>query len=331
MLPVTIYLGHEALIDHGLIQLKVTDIVGDTFFCSVLKGGLLKVGKEIFFPDIYKFINLKPIHEADVNNLKFAIKNDIDFIIASHVECALTIKQIKEHLNGSNVKVLTKIQNRYAVDEIDEIVMESDAIIFSPSIEIETKVIPFMYRMILSICKANMKPMFKTLDAPLEYSEECEVVNWLMSAGDGSMITRDAAEGREQLVTTTRLEGINSFIATHEEFCNQADEFCLHYHDQLVVLASTAVTASLCANASAIFILSENDLLARGVYFHLPKCVVIAIVNCDKVARQLSILNGFISLSYCQDAVIRENATGKGAYLKLDISLELYTLHVVLS
>lgn len=283
----------------------------------------MKVRKEIFFPDIFKFLNLPPIHDADVSDLKFAVDNDIDFIIASNIELGSTIKQIREHLNGSNAKVLTKIQNRFAVDEIDELVMASDAIIFSPSIEIETKVIPFMYRMILNMCNAKMKAMFITKNAPLEYNEECEVVNWLFSTGDGSMITRDAAEGREQLATVTRLEGINSFIATHEEFCNQTDEFCLHYHDQLVVLASTAVTASLCANASAIFILSENDLLAHGVYFHLPKCVVIAIVKCDKIARQLSILNGFIPLSYCRDAAImRENATGKHANLELNISLD---------
>lgn len=282
------------------------------------------MGKEIFCPDIFKFLNLNHINDADISDLKFAVDNDIDFIIASHIECGTTIKKIREHLNGSNIKVLTKIQNRYAVDEIDELVAESDAIIFSPSIEIETKVIPFMYRMILSMCKANMKAMFITLSAPLEYSEECEVVNWLMSMGDGSMITLDAAEGREQLTTITRLEGINLFMASHGDFCNQADEFCLHYHDQLVVMASTAVTSSLCSNAIAIFILSENDLLARGVYFHLPKCVVIAIVRSDKIARQLSILNGFIALSYCHDGVLNASATGKFSYLKHDISLTLY-------
>lgn len=302
--------GHKVLVDHGKIQLKVTDLMGNTFFCAVLKGGNLGTSQEIFFPDIFQSLNLKPISDVDISDLKFAVDNEIDFIIASHIEGGLPIKRIKAILTecnnnnaGNNIKILTKIQTRYAVDEVEEIIAESDGVIFSPSVEIETKVIPFMYRMILNMCKVNMKVMFTALDAPLEYnsSVECEVVNWLMSSGDGSMIIRDAAKGREQLATVTRLEEITSFIATSsvEGFCcNQVDEFCLHYHNQLVVLASTAVTASLTTHATAIFILSENDLLAYGVYFHLPKCVVIPIVMSDKIARQLNIFYGFIPLSY---------------------------------
>lgn len=135
--------------------------------------------------------------------------------------------------------------------------------------------------------------MFIAIETKLEYSAECEVVNWLMSSGDGIMIARDAP----QLETTTRLTEISSFIAaSREEFCNQTDEFCLHYHDHLVVLTSCAVTMSLTTSAVAIFILSENDLLAYGVYFHSPKCVVIPIIKSARIARQLNILNGFIPL-----------------------------------
>lgn len=286
--------------------------MGDTFFCNVLKGGDLQPGQEIFFPDISKFLNLNPINDDDMRDLKFAVEHDVDFIITSHIENASTIKKIKSLLNegGGNVKVLSKIQNPYAVDNIEEILHESDGIIFAPSVEIEKRVIPFMYRMVLCMCKVNMRVMFLALDTFLEYGdEECEVVNWLMSSGDGCMITRDAAEGREQLATLTRLEEINSFIASScESFCNQVDEFCLHYHNQLVVLASSAVTSSLTTHATAIFILSENDLLAYSVYFHLPKCVVIPIVGCDKIARFLNILNGFLPLSYA--AFLKKNVSG---------------------
>lgn len=166
--------------------------------------------------------------------------------------------------------------------------------------------------MILSMCKVNMKLCFYALDTPLEHSVECEVVNWLMSSGDGIMLWRDAL----QLESVTRLSEVSSYIEeSREEFCNQADEFCLHYHDQLVVLASCAVTISLTTNAAAIFILSENDLLALGVYFHSPKCVVIPIISakCARVARQLNILNGFIPLCL-HSAPVDKKVSGKCFY-----------------
>lgn len=96
--------------------------MGDNFFATVIKGnGELKINQEIFFPDINKFLNLKPIPDSDLRDLEFAVDNDVDFILASHVQCGLTIKKIKSHLFGCNVKVLSKIQNRYAVDEIGKI------------------------------------------------------------------------------------------------------------------------------------------------------------------------------------------------------------------
>jgi pyruvate kinase len=113
--------GHKILIDHGKITLKVTDLMGNNFFATVIKGeGELKTNQEIFFPDIFRFLNLKLIPDNDLRDLKFAVDNDVDFILASHVNCGLTIKEIKSHLEGK-VKVLAKIQNRYAVDEIGEI------------------------------------------------------------------------------------------------------------------------------------------------------------------------------------------------------------------
>lgn len=94
--------------------------MGNNFFATVIEGnGELKVNQEIFFPDIFKFLNLKAIPDNDLSDLKFAVDNEVDFILASHVTCGLTIKEIKSHLDV-NVKVLTKIQNRYAVDEIGE-------------------------------------------------------------------------------------------------------------------------------------------------------------------------------------------------------------------
>lgn len=105
--------------------------MGDSFYATVIKGnGELKVNQEIFFPDIFKFLNLKAIPDSDVKDLEFAVDNDVDFILASHIHCGLTIKQIKSHLFGRNVKVLAKIQN--AVDEIGEI-MEFTTIVIALS------------------------------------------------------------------------------------------------------------------------------------------------------------------------------------------------------
>ena len=71
------------LIDDGLIELKVKKIYQEDIFCQVVRGGTLKTHKGMNFPDTK--LSIVPITEKDKKDLKFAIKNNVDFIALSFV------------------------------------------------------------------------------------------------------------------------------------------------------------------------------------------------------------------------------------------------------
>jgi pyruvate kinase len=93
--------NHTVLVNHGQIELKVIEIIGYTFTCTVISAkSTLKVNQDIQIPEIYQQLNLKPVTDDDISDIKFGVENNIDFIIASNIECGLVIDEIRAHADS---------------------------------------------------------------------------------------------------------------------------------------------------------------------------------------------------------------------------------------
>src|SRR5690606_9248180 len=122
--------GNKILIDDGLIELEVVEVVSETDVrCLVLNGGTVKDHKGINLPDTS--VNLPAITEKDIEDIKFGIENEVDFIAASFIrkaEDVVEIRKILEEYGGEHIDIISKIENREGVENIDEIIEASDGI-----------------------------------------------------------------------------------------------------------------------------------------------------------------------------------------------------------
>ncbi len=73
--------GSRILIDDGLIELEVENIINKDIQCVVLNGGIISNNKGINVPD--SDINLPSLMPQDIEDIKFGVENDFDFIAAS--------------------------------------------------------------------------------------------------------------------------------------------------------------------------------------------------------------------------------------------------------
>lgn len=287
----------RVLIDHGNIEMTVKDIIGDRMTCTVTKSGVIRTNQDICIPEVSHLLDIKPISEKDEEDIQFAIDNGIDFLIASHIKCGLVIDEIRTLLGNhhENIRILAKVQNKLAVDKIEEIVDKSDGIIFLPSNEMEASVVPFIQKMILNICKSKMKIFLVHLDAKVGTTEIYELANEYFNSIDGVILTRNATSNRnEQFETLRSLERVKCVVTENQS--KYKASFCLEYHEPLGTLASSSVTSSFTSNASGILVISNNDLLAQYVYYNEPKCPIVAVVQNKKIAKHLNIFNGIIPL-----------------------------------
>ena len=119
--------GNHILVDDGLIDLLVEKIDGQEIVCTVENGGPLSNNKSINIPDVH--ILLPSLTEKDKEDLKFAVEQDFDFIAASFVRKAGDVEDIRAYLNecgGQNIRIISKIENREGVDNLDAIIDVSD-------------------------------------------------------------------------------------------------------------------------------------------------------------------------------------------------------------
>ncbi len=143
------------LIDDGEIELKVVAIDDCIIECIVVVGGMVKPKKGVNIPNVE--LPLPALSEKDKEFIVFAMEQKIAFIAHSFVQRASDVLQIREilDLQKSKIKIISKIENRAGVDNIDSIIAVSDGIMVARGdlgIEIPGEQIPVIQQNIVKKC-----------------------------------------------------------------------------------------------------------------------------------------------------------------------------------
>ena len=145
--------GTRILIDDGLIELVVDSVESEDIHCTVRNDGVISNHKGVNVPGIHA--NMPYMSEQDKADILFGIKQNVDYIAASFVRSAADVQQMRSFLyenGGSDIKIIAKIENGEGVDNIDEIIAESDAIMIARGdmgVELPEEEVPIVQKLII--------------------------------------------------------------------------------------------------------------------------------------------------------------------------------------
>ena len=291
--------GKRILLDDGLIEMQVEAIEGKDIVCRVVNGGIVSNNKGVNVPDVH--LSLPYVSEKDRNDILFGIAKDFDFVAASFVRRADDVRQIRKILvdnGGKNIEIISKIENREGVDNIDEIIEVSDGIMIARGdmgVEIASEEVPVIQKMsIKKVYEAGKKVITATqmLDSMMKNprptrAETTDVANAIYDGTSAIMLSGETAAGRypvEALQTMMR-------IATRtEQDIDYRKRFFGYDHK-----ASTNITDAIChatcttahdLNASAILTVTKTGTSARMISRYRPGCQIIGCTIDEKVGRQ---------------------------------------------
>ena len=294
--------GKRILLDDGLIEMQVEAIEGKDIVCRVVNGGIVSNNKGVHVPDVH--LSLPYVSEKDRNDILFGIAKDFDFVAASFVRRADDVRQIRKILvdnGGKNIEIISKIENREGVDNIDEIIEVSDGIMIARGdmgVEIASEEVPVIQKMIIKkVYEAGKKVITATqmLDSMMKNprptrAETTDVANAIYDGTSAIMLSGETAAGRypvEALQTMMR-------IATRtEQDIDYRKRFFGYDHK-----ASTNITDAIChatcttahdLNASAILTVTKTGTSARMISRYRPGCQIIGCTIDEKVGRQLNL------------------------------------------
>jgi pyruvate kinase len=297
--------GNKILIDDGLIELVITSIVGEEINCKILNSGIVKNNKGVNVPGVKT--KLPAINEKDYQDILFGIKNDIDFIAASFVRTVADIEVIRKILienEGSQIRIIAKIENQEGIENIDEIIAVADGIMVARGdlgVEIPQEEVPLMQKKIIKKCNFAGKPVItatQMLDSMMRNprptrAEVADVANAIFDGTDAIMLSGETAIGKYPVETVNKMSEIA--LATENDI-NYESLFL-----EKVVIKDSSTTDAIgyatcsCANglkATAIVTPTSSGYTPSVVSKFRPKAPIMASTISPIIARRLSLVFG---------------------------------------
>lgn len=294
-------IGTRILIDDGLIELKVKDIIDEDLVCEVINGGFVSNHKGINVPGVH--LNMPYMSQKDIDDILFGIKQDVDFIAASFVRSAKDVLEIRKLLDengGKNINIISKIENAEGVKHIDDIIYVSDGIMVARGdmgVEIPGEEVPVIQKMIIrKVYNAGKQVITATqmLDSMMKNprptrAETTDVANAIYDGTSAIMLSGETAAG---LYPIESVQTMVRIAERTEEDINYRNRFL-----QIERRANNNVTDAVChatcttaidLNASAIVTVTKSGTSARNISKYRPVCPIIAGTTSDKVCRQLN-------------------------------------------
>ncbi|MBT2731549.1 pyruvate kinase [Carnobacterium sp. ISL-102] len=301
-----IEVGTHILLDDGLIDLEITELdhTNNEIVVLVQNPGTLKNKKGVNVPGVS--VNLPGITDKDAADIRFGLKNDIDYIAASFVRRAsdvLEITQILEEENMTHVQIIPKIENQEGVDNIDEILKVSNGIMVARGdlgVEIPTEEVPIVQKALIQKCNQAGKPVItatQMLDSMQQNprptrAEASDVANAIFDGTDAIMLSGETAAGDypiEAVQTMTRIA-----IRTEEALVNQ-DAFALKAYSQTDMTEAIGQSVGHTArnlNIQTIVAATESGHTARMIAKYRPKANIVAVTFTERQMRGLALTWG---------------------------------------
>ena len=211
--------GQILMLDDGRRKLRVDRLEGTDIYTTVLVGGVIKSRRGVNIPNAY--LSISAITDKDKSDLEFGIKMGVDFVALSFVRTAKDIQELRALIqsHGGNQPIIAKIETPEAVEKIDEIIAETDAIMVARgdlAVEIGHAKVPAVTKMLIEKCNAAGKPVIvatqmleSMIKAPVPTrAEVSDIANAVYAGADAVMLSEESSLGEFAVEAVTMMREV---------------------------------------------------------------------------------------------------------------------------
>jgi pyruvate kinase len=310
-LPQDVSPGEKILLDDGKIMLEVITTNGKTeITCKIIQGGILSSKKGVNFPNTN--ISLPSLTEKDQLDLEFALDHEVDWIGLSFVRSARDIIELKHRISarGAKAKVIAKIEKPEALDNIDDIIKESDGLMVARGdlgVEIPYQNVPLIQKMLISKCVRKAKPvivatqMMESMITNMTPSraEVNDVANAVLDGTDAVMLSGETSVGKYPVEVIRTMSNIIKEMETHEGIYNK-EELPERNQERFISdsICFNACRLSQRVEAKAIITMSFSGYTAYKIASQRPNTSIFIFTSNRSILTQLNLLWGVRAFYY---------------------------------
>lgn len=291
--------GDKILLNNGLIVFRVLSIEKPNVNCIVEIGGVLSNRKSMFFPE--KELHLDFLSEQDKADLLFGIEQDVDFVALSFVSRAQDVIDAKNFLaehGGAHIDVIAKIENRAGVNNLIDIMKQSDGIMVARGdlgVEIPYEELPDVQKYIISQCRIYGKRVItatEMLESMIHNprptrAEISDVANAVYDGTSAVMLSGETAAGEFPIESVGAMAKIVERAEGHINYIQHIDDFKIESTSE--ALSHSAATLASDLKAQAIVVCTRTGATARKVSRFRPNINIIGMTTDVHAYRKLAL------------------------------------------
>jgi pyruvate kinase len=303
--PKDVKKGELVLLDDGKLRLEVLATDGHTNVTTrVIHGGMLSANKGLNLPNTV--ISQPCLTEKDKQDLEFALDHDVDWVGLSFVRSARDIIELKGIINAreKHARVVAKIEKPEALQEIDEIIRESDALMVARGdlgVEIPMERVPLVQKDIVRRCLAQHRPvivatqMMESMITSITptRAEVNDVANAVLDHADAVMLSAETSVGRFPVEVVQAMNRILLEMETSEAMFN-VQQPGLEDNDRMVTdticMASVRMAAAI--DIKAIVTMTHSGYTAFKISSMRPKANIYAFTSNKRILNMLNLVWG---------------------------------------
>ena len=304
--------GERVLMDDGKLVLRVLETDGsEEVSCEVIHGGPLRPRKGLNLPETK--VSLPCITPKDAEDLAFALTKDVDWIGLSFVRRASDIVELKEEVvkAGKHARVVAKIEKPEAIEEIDEIVANTDAVMVARGdlgVEMPMQEVPLLQKEIVQKCMVAGRPVIvatQMLESMIESAtptraEVNDVANAVLDGADAVMLSGETSVGKYPINAVRAMRQVIENMEAKGDM-SYPERPPLSPEDDRFISDSICYNACRLArrvNAAAIVTMTFSGYTAIQVSSQRPSAKIYMFTANRKVLSQMSLVWGVYALPY---------------------------------
>ncbi len=311
-------IGSNILMDDGKLQFRVKDISKNIIKTEVIVGGYIKSNKGVNLPDVV--LNTSPLTSKDIEDLKFILNQEIDWIALSFVQKLRDVEEVKKYIEDK-ASIIAKIEKPSALKELNKIIGACDGIMVARGdlgVELPPEEVPGIQKDIILKCRQAGKPVIvatQMLESMIESpsptrAEASDVATAVFDGADAVMLSAETAIGSFPIETVNIMDRIIFSAENHIKMHPGDGPQNLKVENYVYnAVSRSAVSLAEAVNAKAVVAFTASGNTAFRMARERPNLLLVVMTPEIKVKRKLSLLWGaysFFSKVQGYEAAIKE-------------------------
>jgi len=323
-----IAVGQKLLADDGCFTFYIERSGKKTYLRSETSG-ILKNRKALNIPG--SNFPFPVLIERDFEGLALAARESVDIVAMSFVRSAEDIKIVRKEMKKYklNAKICAKIETQKGIDNLDEIIEETDSIMVARGdlgVELPLEQVPFYQKEMIKKCLEKGKPVITAtqmlqsmVTSPFPTrAEVSDVANAVYDYTDAVMLSAESATGTYPVITVETMSRIVKYseVKFARDTRKLFDYLITDHEDSICDAAYNLYFQSMVqpVKVAAFLVFTHTGRTARTISRYRPMVPVFAFTPTTDVRDSLNV--NFGVFPFLQEELKKMNEVKKDDVLR---------------